>query len=206
MSVATLEEPPMVEAAEKTKVLTIHESPTDFVKLSRPGKGNSVASINGGNSILLSPKISHVPETPIQWLSQQKQVEQLESMVQKARVRPPEIRSTEPPRAEEFRKTRKYDGVIFKRDENSFWARMRQTPEQFPTLEVEFDLNDLSTSDKPLAVEGTPIIWTLGSGRNNGTWKKESIVYVRRLLPASKEELDKSHADVQEMMSGIKWE
>jgi hypothetical protein len=205
MSATILQEPPVVDFAAKTKVLTVKESPTDFVKLVRPGKGDTVASINGGNSILLSPKISPAVEAPIQWLSPLNQVGQLKSMVQKARVRPPEVRSAEPLEAQEFKTTRKYDGVIFKRDENSFWARLRQTPDQFPTLEVEFDLNDLTASDKPLAVEGTPIVWTLGSGRDNGTWKKASIVYVRRLLPASKEELDKSHADVREMMSGIKW-
>ena len=105
-----------------------------------------------------------------------------------------------------FGRLAKFDGVVTEREGGSFWVRLFETPKSFPNPEVEFDLEDLTESDRLLAVAGAPIVWTIGYSDKRGTRKKESILYVRRLQPASEEEIQNAKADLIGATCAITWE
>jgi hypothetical protein len=104
-----------------------------------------------------------------------------------------------------FARLTKFDGVILKRNESRFWARLWENPNDPQKLEVEFDISELYGSEEKIAQEGAPIVWTIGYAVDRGTRKRESILYVRRVPPVSGKEAVSSRVAVKEKMSRIRW-
>ncbi|HEY5705273.1 MAG TPA: hypothetical protein VIS96_06845 [Terrimicrobiaceae bacterium] len=107
---------------------------------------------------------------------------------------------------ESFGCLRKYDGIIFRRESDTFWARLWEHPLDYPAIEAEFDIGELSESDQLIALEGTPIVWTIGYSDEGGTRKRQSILYVRRIRSASSEEVRQSEQKIRDIVCGIAWE
>jgi hypothetical protein len=101
---------------------------------------------------------------------------------------------------------RKYEGHITQRGGDTFWAELRENPGDFPPIQAEFDVMDLPESDRPLAVEGMPLVWTLGVQIERGTHKQQSILYIRRIPFPSSAEIRKSEIEVEDRMRAILWE
>jgi len=101
---------------------------------------------------------------------------------------------------------KKYEGFVTARDENSFWARLFENDSDYPVIEAEFDLEELSETDRKLVVEGAPMVWTIGYGYEGSTRKRESLIYLRRLPAWSDKELEKGRAAADDLTRGIQWE
>jgi hypothetical protein len=101
---------------------------------------------------------------------------------------------------------KKYDGVVISRGPDSFTARLYETSDDYPVLEAEFDLEELSEGDRALAVEGAPLVWTIGYGYEGSTRKRESAIYMRRLPAIPDKEIERGTRAVEELMRGIRWE
>ena len=127
------------------------------------------------------------------------------TMVWESRVAPPKVHGPLPPPSEKFRMIRKYDGIISSRSETSFWAAMRESESDKDIIEVEFDIDDLPVSDRPLVQQGVPVVWTLGVEIANGTYKNQSIVYVRRIASPPATALENSEKLVTSRMAQIGW-
>ena len=106
---------------------------------------------------------------------------------------------------ERFSMVRKYEGRIIRRDADAFWAEFSENPDE-PPIEAEFGIETLPASDQPLAVEGVPVVWTLGFNIQDGTHRQQSIVYVRRIPWPSSAEIETSAKTLKDRMRAIAWE
>lgn len=124
---------------------------------------------------------------------------------------PPWLRMPRPQRVntrsdERYILLKKYDGIVTARNDQSFTARLVENASDYPVLEAEFDLEELSETDRKLAVEGEALVWTIGYRYDGSTRKRESAIYLRRLSARSDEEIDKANRAALELTRGIKWE
>jgi hypothetical protein len=101
---------------------------------------------------------------------------------------------------------KKYDGVVTARGEDSFVARLFENASDYPVVEAEFDLEELSETDRDLAVEGAALVWTIGYGYDGGTRKRESVIYLRRLPHWSDTEIEEGRQAAEDLTRGIEWE
>lgn len=111
-----------------------------------------------------------------------------------------------PPPTERYILLRKYEGFVVSRSEHSFWARLFENRSDYPVLEAEFDLEELSETDRGLAVEGASMVWTIGYRYEGSTRKRESAIYLRRLPPWTDKEIAESKHATAELTRGIRWE
>jgi hypothetical protein len=121
-------------------------------------------------------------------------------------VEGPSVHSAPGVITERFSMVRKYEGRIIRRDADTFWAEFRENPNDFPPIEAEFDTDALPASDRPLAVEGVPVVWTVGFDIQDGTHRQQSIVYLRRIPWPSSAEVQTSVKVVKDRMRAITWE
>lgn len=101
---------------------------------------------------------------------------------------------------------KKYEGFVTARGEDSFSARLFENNSDYPVVEAEFDLEELSETDRQLAVEGTPMVWTIGYAYDGSTRKRESLIYMRRLPAWSDKELEQGRKAAEDLTSAIQWE
>ena len=101
---------------------------------------------------------------------------------------------------------KKYEGFVTARGEDSFSARLFENNSDYPVVEAEFDLEELSETDRELAIEGAPLVWTIGYAYEGSTRKRESLIYLRRLPAWSDKELEKSRAAADDLTRAIQWE
>lgn len=101
---------------------------------------------------------------------------------------------------------KKYEGVVISRGPQSFTARLFENASDYPAVEAEFDIEELSETDRTLAVEGAPLVWTIGYRYDGSTRKRESAIYLRRLPAWSDQEIEKSARAAEELTRGIHWE
>lgn len=101
---------------------------------------------------------------------------------------------------------KKYEGFVTARGEDSFWARLFESNSDYPVIEAEFDLEELSEIDRELAVEGAPMVWTIGYAYDGSTRKRESLIYMRRLPPWSVKELEQGRKAAEDLTRAIRWE
>jgi hypothetical protein len=101
---------------------------------------------------------------------------------------------------------KKYEGVVTSRGEQSFTARLFENASDYPVVEAEFDLDELSETDRELAVEGASLVWTIGYGYDGSTRKRESAIYLRRLPPWSDKEIEQGSRAAEDLTRGIQWE
>ena len=101
---------------------------------------------------------------------------------------------------------KKYEGFVTTRGEASFSARLFENNSDYPVVEAEFDLEELSETDRELAVEGAPMVWTIGYAYEGSTRKRESLIYLRRLPAWSSKELEHGRSTAEDLTSAIRWE
>jgi hypothetical protein len=95
---------------------------------------------------------------------------------------------------------------VTRRGAEDFSARLFESPTDYPVLEAEFDLEELSEEDRKLAVEGAAMVWTIGYAYAGSTRKRESAIYLRRLPPWSPKEIEHGRKTAEELTSAIQWE
>lgn len=101
---------------------------------------------------------------------------------------------------------KKYEGFVTGRSEDCFSARLFESSSDYPVVEAEFDLEELSEADRELAIEGAPMVWTIGYAYEGSTRKRESLIYLRRLPPWSDKELEKGRSETEDLTCAIRWE
>jgi hypothetical protein len=101
---------------------------------------------------------------------------------------------------------KKYEGFVTTRGEDSFSARLFESNSDYPVVEAEFELEELSETDRELAVEGAPLVWTIGYAYEGSTRKRESLIYLRRIPAWSDKELEKGRAAADDLTRAIRWE
>jgi hypothetical protein len=101
---------------------------------------------------------------------------------------------------------KKYEGFVVSRTEESFKARLFESPTDYPVLEAEFALEELSETDRELAVDGAAMVWTIGYHYEGSTRKRESMIYFRKLPIWAPKEIEEARNNAEELTSGIQWE
>jgi hypothetical protein len=101
---------------------------------------------------------------------------------------------------------KKYEGFVTSKGERSFTARLFENSTDYPVLEAEFELEELSETDRGLAVEGAAMVWTIGYHYEGSTRKRESAIYFRRLPPWTEKEIEQARRNTEDLVRGIKWE
>lgn len=71
---------------------------------------------------------------------------------------------------------KEYEGFVTARGGDSFSARLFENNSDYPVIEAEFDLEELSETDRELAIEGAPMVWTIGYAYEGSTRKRESRI------------------------------
>jgi len=99
---------------------------------------------------------------------------------------------------------KRYNGFVVRKGEQSFVARLFEERTDYPVLEAEFDLEELSTSDRALVVEGAALVWTIGYHEEE-TRRRESLIYMRRRPNWNNKELEQAKVATEELTRGIKW-
>jgi hypothetical protein len=101
---------------------------------------------------------------------------------------------------------KKYEGFVTARGADCFSVRLFENNSDYPVVEAEFDLEELSETDRELAVEGAPLVWTIGYSYEGSTRKRESLIYLRRLMAWSNKELEQGRSAVEDLTRAIRWE
>jgi hypothetical protein len=99
---------------------------------------------------------------------------------------------------------KKYDGFITSRNGDSFTARLYEKAGDYPVLEAEFDLEELSEADRHLAIEGAALVWTIGY-HDEDSRKRESLIYMRRRPGWDKKEIEQAKQATEELTRDIQW-
>jgi len=101
---------------------------------------------------------------------------------------------------------KKYEGFVTGRGEDSFSARLFENSSDYPVVEVEFELEELSETDRERVVEGAPLVWTIGYSYEGSTRKRESLIYLRRLPALSDKEIEQGLSAADDLTRAIQWE
>jgi hypothetical protein len=99
---------------------------------------------------------------------------------------------------------KKYDGFVLSRSKDSFTARLFEAPGDYPVLEAEFELEELSEADRQLVTEGAALVWTIGY-HDDGSRKRESLIYMRRRPGWDKKEIDQAKKETEALIRDIQW-
>lgn len=121
-------------------------------------------------------------------------------------VRGPRAKRLTAPPSERYILLKKYEGFVISRQEDSFLARLFENQSDHTALEAEFELEELSETDRKLAVEGAPMVWTIGYRYDGSTRKRESAIYLRRLPAWTEKEIRESARATEELVRAIRWE
>jgi len=120
--------------------------------------------------------------------------------------RAPQIRMLSSQPDQRYILLKKYEGFVTCRGKDSFSARLFESNSDYPVVEAEFDLEELSETDRELAIEGAPLVWTIGYAYAGSTRKRESLIYLRRLPRWSDKELEKGRLAADDLTRAIQWE
>jgi hypothetical protein len=101
---------------------------------------------------------------------------------------------------------KKYEGFVTARHKDSFSARLFESSSAYPVIDAEFELDELSETDRELVIEGAPMVWTIGYAYDGSTRKRESLIYLRRLPAWSDQELEQSRKAAEDLTRAIRWE
>lgn len=101
---------------------------------------------------------------------------------------------------------KKYEGFVTARSDETFTTRLVESDGDYPVVEAEFDLEELSETDRALAVEGATLVWTIGYSYEGSTRKRESQIYLRRLPAWSNKEIQQAKLEAEALTRAIRWE
>lgn len=125
--------------------------------------------------------------------------------VEPARINLPRVQQVNTLPKERYILLKKYEGFVTERNAESFTACLRENASDYPALEVQFDVEELSETDRALVVEGVAIVWTIGYRYEGTTRKRESVLYVRRLPPWKDSEAEHAKKEIEELTRDIQW-
>jgi len=106
---------------------------------------------------------------------------------------------------ERYRMLAKYDGFIVSRDDESFIARFFEGSSDYPVMETDFNIDDISEAEREFAVPGARLTWTMSYRHEGSTIFRDSRIYVRR-IGWTAGELDAARKTVAELTDGLDWE
>lgn len=116
----------------------------------------------------------------------------------------PRVQKISNPSANRYILLKKYDGYVLSRDATTFMVRLYENSNEYPAIDAEFELEELSETDRDLAVEGAAVVWTIGY-HENGPRKRESLVYLRRRPSWNEKETNEANASAEALTSDIGW-
>ena len=116
----------------------------------------------------------------------------------------PRVKKASPPPKGNYILLKKYDGFVSSRSQQSFIARLYETLGDYPVMEAEFDLEELSEADRELVVEGAALVWTIGY-HDDGPRTRESLIYMRRRPGWDKKEIEQAKQALEELTRDIQW-
>lgn len=105
---------------------------------------------------------------------------------------------------EHFAMLRKYEGVIISREDDSFTARLYESPSDYPVMEAEFNLADVPESEWPHVIEGAPLVWTISYRHQGSTRSRDSMIYLRRSAWTA-EEVAAARDRASTLVNAIDW-
>jgi hypothetical protein len=91
----------------------------------------------------------------------------------------PRIRKPSPGSKGNYILLKKYSGFVSTRGNQSFTAQLYESSTDYPVVEAEFELEELSPADRELAVAGAALVWTIGYHEEDSR-RCESLIYMRR--------------------------
>jgi hypothetical protein len=97
-----------------------------------------------------------------------------------------------------------YNGFVTAVSEQSFTARLYTSGSDYPVMEAEFDLEELSLEDRKLVAEGAALVWTMGY-HDQESRKRESLIYMRRRPGWDKKEIEQAKLATEELTRDIQW-
>jgi hypothetical protein len=101
---------------------------------------------------------------------------------------------------------KKFEGVVTHIHPDCFIARIKENFSDYPLIEAEISFDELSETDRSLALEGAQFVWTIGYSYSGSTRKRESMIYFRRLTAWTETELAYSQSNVQQLLGEIRWQ
>lgn len=101
---------------------------------------------------------------------------------------------------------KKYEGFVTSREGDGFSVRLFESQTDHPVIEADFALEELAEQDRELAVEGAPLVWTIGYIYEGGTRKRQSWIYMRRLPAWTESELEQGERAAEDLTRAIRWE
>lgn len=101
---------------------------------------------------------------------------------------------------------KKLEGSVISVTNETFTAHLREDQSDVHFIEVEIDLSELPEQERPLAVEGASLVWTISFFWQGGTRKRESSIYFRRLPHWTEKEAATAEERVRKITDAIKWE
>jgi hypothetical protein len=104
-----------------------------------------------------------------------------------------------------YRMLAKYDGFIVSRDSDSFVARFYENGSDYPVMEAEFGIEDISLNERVLAISGAPLVWTISYRHEGGTVFRDSRIYMRR-LEWNSEDIATALETAKALTDGLIWE
>jgi len=106
---------------------------------------------------------------------------------------------------ERYRMLAKYDGFILSRDNESFVARLYENGSDYPIMEAEFGIEDISQSERELAIPGAPLVWTMSYRHEGSTVFRDSRIYLRR-MEWNSADVAAARETVAPLTDGLDWE
>jgi len=101
---------------------------------------------------------------------------------------------------------KKLDGTVISVTKESFTVHLRENQTDVSFIEAEIDLSELPEQERPLAVQGASLVWTISHYWQGGTMKRESSIYFRRLPDWTTKEAAKAEEQVRQITDAIRWE
>jgi hypothetical protein len=109
-------------------------------------------------------------------------------------------------RQEKVRVLRRWEGTVTSVGPDSFVAVIVNLDLKDPDHEAEFDLEEVSPSDRELVAPGAVFYWTLGyRDKKSGQRSRESLIRFRRLPGWSSAHLDEVREEAKNLIEQLGW-
>lgn len=105
-----------------------------------------------------------------------------------------------------YKLLQKFDGVVVDIDGTTVRTNLFEDEADHPAVQADFDLDEISESDRNRVQEGARFVWTIGYTWIGSTKNRTSSLYFRRFPDWSMEEFTAAKERATELTSGISWE
>jgi hypothetical protein len=100
---------------------------------------------------------------------------------------------------------KKLEGDVVTVTAETFTAHLREDRSDVQFIEAEIDLSELPKQERPLAIVGASLVWTISFFWKGGTMKRESSIYFRRLPHWTAKEAAEAEEHVRQITDAIQW-